>query len=149
MVKKTKLNLEEPIDGEANKDLSKDENYFLHGDKRAEIAKKLQNAGINTADLNDTQLIDELSKYAAGLQQKVLSAEGESIEGKLNGYAAGCYLTDKKFISRLFYLNVPNYYLPIFTDQDMALDDKALWEKIRFSKIKPPLNRLSDIYRRV
>lgn len=111
---------------------------ILSDEMRSDILIQLENMGINGSDLPDIELITKLNKTLAETHNRLIQ-EKAGVADELNQYAAtpNIFINDKEFITRLFNLNVHRRYLKIFRNEDKTLTDSQIWEKVRFSGIRP------------
>jgi hypothetical protein len=84
--------------------------------------------------MGDTELYETFLKLADDEMELREKLEAEKNIKPLNEYARDSEL-NKDFIVRLFNLNVPYMFLGIFTDRDLDLKDKEIWEKVRKSNV--------------
>ena len=103
------------------------------------LIKTVEKLGIAAEGLSDADLlkkvVEELSKTNDKLVGKLVDTE----ELALKKYAGGIEhnIKDQDLLIRLMKLNVPNFYLHLFRDEDMVLEDKELWAIINDSGINP------------
>lgn len=106
-------------------------NRILDDDNRARICDQLSGMGVGDPTLlSDAELISKLSGMMEETHKRNIELEAAKAFKPLNMYASKAPpdLKDKKFIERLFMLNIPDIFLEAFTDDDAKItDDMKLW----------------------
>lgn len=111
---------------------------FLPEIVRANTIEQLEQMGItNAAGLNDTDLLTKLRQTLAETHETRVRNKAESLEQKLESYAKGTLIKDKKFLMKLLSWNVPRIYLHLFRDIDKEMEHGQIWDRIRMSGINP------------
>lgn len=107
--------------------------------KREDNIAKLKELGIDTKGLSDDELlfkaVTELNKINSRLATTIATAEMEDY--KKYSQSIDHKIKDKDLIIRLMKLNVPNFYLHLFRDEDKEKTDKDLWLIVSKSRINP------------
>lgn len=116
------------------------------------LLKTLDKLGVATTDAEGKELPYEilLTKVVTEFQktnEQLTSALADSEADALNKYATAVdhHLKNHDFIKRLKNLNVPVFYLHLFRDDDIELEDRDLWGIVNASGINP-YNKFQDLY---
>jgi hypothetical protein len=106
---------------------------------REDSLKMAEELGIETKGLSDEQLlfkvITELNKANSQLATSLAENETRSLKKYISGIETK--VKDEEFLTRMMNLNIPNFYLHIFSDDDAKKTDKELWTMINKSGINP------------
>jgi hypothetical protein len=107
--------------------------------RRNEIMRQLNENGISSENLSDGELLDKLAEAYQRLQTEHIKAIAPALDRKLEDYGndPACRITDKKFLERLYRMNVYKECLKMFVDADVSLSDAQIWTEIRFSGFRP------------
>lgn len=111
----------------------------LSEDIKHQLIAGLQATGAETKDVkSDEDLLKLTCEHMKELFTRSQVGNVDEAQGKVKQYAKyqGCLLKDIEFITRLYFLNVPAKYLPLFRDEDHVFSDEDIWSKIRHSDIK-------------
>jgi len=113
------------------------------------LLKTVQNLGISTDGLSDQELlkkvVDELNKSSDKLAEKMAISEVDFIKKYVSGVEHN--IKNQELLSRLRMMSVPSFYLHLFRDEDMILEDSELWSIINESGINPYGN-VQDLFRK-
>jgi hypothetical protein len=121
------------------------QDVFLPESSRALIVYFLAENGVIDADkLSDQELVSKQAdlikaqqvEFAKSKKEKDKTKE-QSLEVALKVYAEASNLTDMEFIKRLYLMSVSDTYIGMFRNEDNVLTDGQIWERIRYSGIRP------------
>lgn len=107
--------------------------------RRDSYIKTLEDLGVETKGLSDEDLLFKVVSELNKTNSKLASAQAEKEIKGISRYTVGIThkLKNEEFIARLFNLNVPNFYLHLFDDEEKDISDADVWKKIKESKINP------------
>jgi hypothetical protein len=119
----------------------KSKKFVLPKEARVMMLSFLEAQNVIEGDAwDDETILKEYNAATLKVHEKNNNYEVGRETKNLNMYASAnqkMLITNKEFIARLFNLNVPSYYLHVFKDDDMELNDRDLWKIVNKSGIDP------------
>jgi predicted transcriptional regulator len=114
---------------------------FLPDEIRMMYLEQLEVRGITDAEeWSDEDVSKKLNELIKDDHKKIVSLSANQLTKDMNKYVEAnkeMIIKDRKFIERLFNLNIPYLYLHLYRDADIELNDDQLWDKARKSGINP------------
>jgi hypothetical protein len=112
------------------------------------LLKTIQSLGLKTDGLTEDQLFKKVVEELNKTNQRLVSEMSTDKQKSLNMFSGSVdhNITNSELLERLFDLNMPNFYLHLFRDDDMELSNEELWQIVNESGINPYVS-VKDLFK--